>query len=99
MYLGIKQKEWLFLTCHNYWVVCHLVKDNNHPFLVYSSMISIEGSSQSFQLFLGAILSVTKGISVNPSTFNLGMELDTIIEDKDPGSLSEDDDSGGIEEY
>ena len=96
----MKQKEWLFLTCHNYWVVCRLVKDDNHPFLAYSSMISIKDSSQPFRSFLGAILSVTEGVSVDPSTFDPDMELDTIIEeDEDPSSPPEDDVSDGTGGY
>jgi hypothetical protein len=85
--------EWLFLTCHNYWVVCRLVKDDEHPFLAYSSMISIKDSSQPFRAFLGAILSEMKGVSVEPSTFDPDMELDTIVEEEyeDPGPLSEGD--------
>ena len=73
--------EWLFLTCHNYWIVCRLVRDNNRPFLAYSPMISIEDSSEPFRALLGAILSVLKGVDIEPSSFNPDMQLDTIIED------------------
>src|ERR1700731_2519349 len=89
--------EWLFLTCHNHWVVCRLVRDNEYPFLAYSPMISIEDSSVPFRAFLGAILSIVKGIRVAPSEFNPEMQLDTIIEDRDEGPLPEgdiDDNSG-----
>jgi len=88
--------EWLFLSCHNYWIVCRLVRDDEHPFLAYSPMISIEDSSEPFRAFLGAILSVIKDVSVEPSAFDLDMELDTIIEE-DEGPLPEDDvhDSSG----
>jgi hypothetical protein len=100
LYLGLRQKEWLFLSCHNYWIVCRLVK-GDHPFLAYSPMISIEGSSEPFRAFLGAILSVIEDVSVEPSTFNPLMELDTIIEeeDEDPGPLPEDDAGNGSGEY
>jgi hypothetical protein len=91
--------EWLFLSCHNYWVVCRLVKDDEHPFLAYSSMISIEDSSEPFQVFLGAILSTIKGVSVQPSTFNPRMKLEYIIEDEDPGPLPEDDIGNGSGAY
>lgn len=93
--------EWLFLSCHNHWVVCRLVKDVKHPFLAYSSMISIEDSSEPFRVFLGAILSVIKGVSVTPSKFNPRMKLDTIIEeeDEDPGPLLEDDIGNGSGAY
>ncbi|KIL58963.1 hypothetical protein M378DRAFT_27259 [Amanita muscaria Koide BX008] len=47
LYLGLRQMEWLFLTCHNYWIVCRLVRDDVHPFLAYSPMINIEDSSPS----------------------------------------------------
>ena len=29
--------EWLFLTCHNYWIVCRLVRDDEHPFEHFSA--------------------------------------------------------------
>ncbi len=82
--------EWLFLTCHNYWIVCRLVKDDNNPFLAYSPKISIEDSSEPFRAFLGAILSVLKGAYIEPSTFNSDMQLDTIIEDTNEDPLPED---------
>jgi hypothetical protein len=93
--------EWLFLSCHNYWVVCRLVKDDEHPFLAYSSMINIQDSSEPFRAFLGAILSVVTGVSVEPSTFNPHMELDIIIEEEeeDPGFLPEDDIENGSRAY
>ncbi len=66
------------------------MKDDNHPFLAYSTITSIEDSSEPFRAFLGAILSVVEGVPVEPSTFNV--ELDIIIEeDEDPGVLSEND--------
>ena len=82
--------EWLFLTCHNYWIVCRLVRDDDHPFLAYSPKISIKDSSEPFRALLGAILSVLKGAPIEPSTFNPDMQLDNIIEDIDEGSLPED---------
>ena len=83
--------EWPFLTCHNYWITCRLVKDDDRPFLVYSPKISIKDSSEPFRPFLGAILSVLKGAYIEPCTFNPDMQLDTIIEDTDEGPLPEDD--------
>ena len=83
--------EWLFLTCHNYWIVCRLVSDDNHPFLAYSPKISIKDSSEPFRALLGAILSVLNGTHIEPSTFDPDMELDTITEDTDEGPLSEHD--------
>ena len=75
--------EWLFLTCHNYWIVCRLVRDDDHPYLVYSPEISIKDSSQPFRAFLGAILSVVKGVPVESSAYSPDMGLDTIEEDED----------------
>jgi hypothetical protein len=63
-------------------------------------MISID-SSEPFQVFLGVILSVIKGVPVTPSKFNPHMKLDTIIEeeDEDPGPLPEDDIGNGSGAY
>jgi hypothetical protein len=91
--------EWLFLTCHNHWIVCRLVRDDEHPFLAYSPMISIEDSSVPFRAFLGAILSIVKDVRVEPSEFNPEMQLDTIIEDTDEGPLPEDDIDDGSGAY
>jgi hypothetical protein len=100
LYLGQRKMEWLFLTCHNYWLVCRLVKDARHPFLAYSSMMSIEDSSEPFRAFLGAILSVVKGVTVQPSPFNLDVELDGVteeveVEDPDIVPGGDIDDSSG----
>jgi hypothetical protein len=98
LYLGLRQMEWLFLSCHYYWIVCRLVKDDDHPCLAFSSIASIENSSELFRAFLGAILSVIEGVAIEPSAFNPDMELDIIIEeDDDPSILPEDDigDSSG----
>ena len=81
--------EWLFLTCHNYWIVCRLVRHDDHPFLAYSPQISIKDSSEPFRAFLGTILSVLEGAHIEPSTFNPNMQLDIIIEDRE-GLLPED---------
>jgi hypothetical protein len=90
--------EWLFLSCHNCWIVCRPVKDDDHPFLAYSPITSIEGSSEPFRAFIGAMLSVIKGVPVEPSSFDPGMEVDSVIEeDEERGSLPEHDlgDSSG----
>lgn len=86
--------EWLFLTCHNHWIIFRLVQDNNHPFLAYSPMVSIENSSKPFLAFLGCVLSGAQGTAVAPSPFKLDM-LDDI---KEGNSLSEGDidDGSGI---
>jgi hypothetical protein len=46
-------------------------------------MTSIGDSSEPFRAFLGAILSVVKGVAVQPSpaAFNPDMELDSVIEE------------------
>jgi len=76
--------EWLFLSCHNYWIVCRLVKDND----AYSPITSIKDSSEPFRAFIGAMLSVIKDVPVEPSAFDPGMELDRVIEDdEERGSL------------
>jgi hypothetical protein len=67
---------------------------------VYSPMLSIEGSSQPFQAFLGAILSVIKGVSVEASP-NSSVKLDEIEEKggdkgKDSGPYAEDDIDNGL---
>ena len=83
--------EWLFLSCHNYWIVCRLVRDDDHPYLAYSPEITIEDSSEPFRAFLGAILSVIEGAPVERSAYSSDMELDIIEEEEDDGPLPEDD--------
>ncbi|KAH9023569.1 hypothetical protein EDB83DRAFT_2527303 [Lactarius deliciosus] len=56
------------------------------PFLTFSPMFSIEGSSEPFRAFLGAILSVLEGSPVQASKFNPTMVLDTIPEEGKGGS-------------
>ena len=91
--------EWLFLSCHNYWIVCRLVKDPDHPYLVYSEKISINHSSEPFRAYLGAILSVIKCVSVEPSENTPALELDPISEaeeeeESNDGPYENDNDSG-----
>jgi len=81
----------MFLSCHNYWIVCRLVRDDDYPYLAYSPKISIENSPEPFRAFLGAILSVVKDVPVEPSMYSQDMELDIITEDDDEGPLPEDD--------
>lgn len=99
LYLGIKQIQWLFLTCHNHWVICRLVQKagRNDPFLAYSASFSIENSSLPFRAFLGAILSTVRRLPVESSIHNPNMKLDQILEDVEGGPLPEDDieDSSG----
>jgi len=72
--------EWMFLTCHNYWIVCRLVRDDDHPYLAYSPKISTENSSEPFRAYLGAILSAVKDVSVKSSnTIASDMPIDGIV--------------------
>jgi hypothetical protein len=91
--------QWLFLSCHNYWIVCRFVRDDNHPYLAYSPEFSIENSSEPFRAFLGAILSVVKGVPVESSAYNSDMEFDTIKEKANKGPLPEHDIDDGSESY
>ena len=91
MILGLRRMEWLFITCHNYWIVCRLVRDDHHPFLAYSPMISIDGSSVPFRALLGAILSVIKKVPVEPAEFNPNMKLDTLVKEQDEHPSAKDD--------
>lgn len=92
--------EWLFLSCHNYWVVCRLVSRNDGtPFLAYSPNYSMRDSSEPFRAFLGAILSVKETVPVQESVFNHHMDLDVIPEDVDDGPLPEHDIDDGSGEY
>lgn len=58
------------------------MRDDEHPYLAYSPIISIEDSSVPFRAFLGAILSVVEDVPVEPSDFGPHMQLDTIVEAK-----------------
>ena len=75
--------QWLFPTCHNYWIVCHLVRDDNHLYLSYSPEISIEDSSEPFEHSLVPFYLLS-------STCNPDMEFDTIEEEADNDPLSDD---------
>lgn len=79
--MGLQKIEWLFISSHNYWIVCRLVKHDEHSYLVYSQAISVKDSSEPFRVFLSAILSVIKGIPVDPSPYNSNMDFDTIEEE------------------
>ncbi|KAH9048980.1 hypothetical protein EDB84DRAFT_1585806 [Lactarius hengduanensis] len=94
LYLGLREMEWLFLTCHNSWIVCRLVSDNDKPFLAFSRIFSIEDSSEPFRAFMGAILSVLKGAPVQASKFHPAVALDTIPEEGEGGSSEDVDGSG-----
>ena len=97
LYLGLRQMEWLFLTCHNYWIVLRLVKGGSKPpFLAFSPLITMEDFSVPFRAFLGAILSVVKGGVVEASVFDGPQGLDTIEEEapgeEGPAHISDDGD-------
>ncbi|KAH9052855.1 hypothetical protein EDB87DRAFT_1713919 [Lactarius vividus] len=99
LYLGLRRMEWLFLTCHNNWIICRLISHKDNPFLAFSPMFNIEGSSQPFQAFLGTILSVLKGTPIQASKFNPPLVLDTISEEGGGGSSSEDNNDDTLGEY
>ena len=92
LYLGLRQMEWLFLSCHNYWIVCRLVRDDDHPYLAYSPEITIKDSSEPFRAFLGAILSVAKDVPVECSAYSSDMELD-IIEGEATATVTREDEN------
>jgi hypothetical protein len=75
------------------------VRDDDNPYLAYSPGISIEDSSEPFRAFLGAILSVVKGVPVESSAYNPNIQLDTIGEEQGDGPLPESDIDGGKGEY
>jgi len=101
LYLGLQKKEWLFLSCHNYWIVFRLVKEDSEPaFLTFSPLITMEDSSVPFRAFLGAILSVVKGVVVEASVFDDSQILDTIDEEEvEEESSSTSDADHGSGEY
>ena len=76
--------EWHLLSCHNYWIVCRLARDDDdsHPYLAYSPEITIKDSSEPFRAFLGVILSVVKDVPVESSAYSSDVELG-IIEEND----------------
>ena len=88
LYLGLRQLGWLFLSCYNYWIVFRLVKDDDHPYLAYSTEFSINDSSVPFRAFLGAVLSVVKGVPVEHRAYNSesDIELDIITDQEDDSS-------------
>ena len=100
LYLGLREKEWLFLTCHNYWIVFRLVREGTQPaFLAFSPLVTMEDSVP-FRAFLGAILSIGREVIVEASVFD-GQILDTIDEEKDEeeSSSTSDDADDGPGEY
>ena len=77
--------EWLFLTCHNHWIVLRLVKGGSKPpFLAFSPLITMEDTSVPFRALLGAVLSLVKGRVVEASVFSEPQTIDT-IEEEAPG--------------
>lgn len=90
--------EWMFYSCHNYWIVCRLVRrDDGESFLAYSPCSSIENSSEQFRAFLGAVLSVQNAVPVETSTFDPEMKLDDISGEMESAPFPEDDNVGGSE--
>jgi hypothetical protein len=84
--------EWMFLSCHNYWIICRLVRrEDGELFLAYSPCSSIENSSEHFRAFLGAVLSVQNGVPVETSAFDPEMNLDNISAEMDYAPFPEED--------
>jgi hypothetical protein len=84
--------EWMFLSCHNYWIVCRLVRrDDGELFLAYSPCSSIENSSEQFRAFLGAVFSVQNAVPVETSAFDPEIILDNISEGMDYAHFPEED--------
>ena len=59
LYSGLRKMEWLLISCHNYWTVCLLVRDDNHwslfelclvPFYPMSKM-SLSGVARTVQIW------------------------------------------------
>jgi hypothetical protein len=73
------------------------VSDDDNPFLAYLPAISIKESSEPFQAFLGAILSVVKDVCVESSTYNPNITLNTIEEEQDNHPLPKHDIDDGSE--
>jgi hypothetical protein len=101
VYLGLRKLEWLFLTCHNSWVVFRLTKVGNERVLAYSPMIDISNSSLPFRTFLGATLSVIRNIPVRPTVLPVNAIMDMLPEDErneerdaEPSDDDSDDESG-----
>ncbi|KAF8272453.1 hypothetical protein EI94DRAFT_1769734 [Lactarius quietus] len=94
-YLGMRKMEWLFLTCHNLWMVCRLVTNHGKPFLAFSPICSIQDSSEPFRAFLGAILSTHLDLPVEASV--LSPSGGDIPEGEDAG-ISDEEDTGSSPE-
>jgi hypothetical protein len=99
LYLGLRQLEWLFLTCHNSWIVFHLTKIGNETVLAYSPMLDIVDSSVPFRAYFGSVLSVLKQVPVKPTVLPADLVLDTLQEEDDDddgesGDSSSDGDHG-----
>src|ERR1700677_2857619 len=91
--------EWLFLTCHNYWVAFRLDLNDGEPFLAYSPSYTIQDSSEPFRALLGAILSVKREVSVQASVLHPYTDIGIIPEEVDEGPFPEDDMDDGSGEY
>ena len=92
VYLGSRELEWLFLTCHNLWIMFHLTRVNNERVLVYSPILNIHNSSIPFCACLGAVLSEVRNFPVEPTTFPADATLDIL---PPPPDNDDDDDKSG----
>jgi hypothetical protein len=100
VHLGLRKLQWLFLTCHNFWIIFRLTKVGDDMILAYSPMLDISSSSIPFRAYLGAVLSAVRGFPVNPTVITVGTILDTLPEeDEGEDSTPEDMDDDGSGEY
>lgn len=102
VYLGLRRLEWLFLTCHNSWMVFRLTKVGDERVLAFSPMIEISNSSIPFRAILGALLSVVQDVAVKPTILPVNATMDIFPEDEheeESGSSSENDYDDGSGAY
>jgi hypothetical protein len=100
VYLGSRELEWLFLTCHNLWIVFRLTMVNNKRVLAYSPMLDIDNSSIPFRAYLGAVLSADGDFAVEHTIVPVDVTLDASPEEDDAEDPPpDDDDDDGWGEY
>jgi hypothetical protein len=98
-YLALRHKEWLFLTCHNSWIVFRLVNVNGDRILAYSPVLEIANSSIPFRAYLGALLSVIEDFPVLQTVFAANPILETLPEDSDEDDSVSESESDESHEY
>jgi hypothetical protein len=101
LYLGLRQKEWLFLSCHNSWIVFRLVNIDGNRVLAYSPVLEMANSSIPFCAYFGVLLSIVENVPVQQTSFPADPILDMLDEDpdEDGGSISKSDSENPSDEY